>query len=754
MRPPSFLLPIAILLSSAAVRAAQEATPAPGEPPSRAPLAVERASSEIEVDGALEEPAWAGALAVSLDYEWQPGDNVPPPVATEALVTYDDERLYVAFRCADPRPQQIRAHLMDRDLIDTFIQDDHVVLMIDTFDDERRGYQFRVNPLGVQADAIFSENEGVEDFAFDLIWESAGRITEEGYIVELAIPLNQIRFPRTQGGPMVWGFDLGRSYPRSVRHRISAHRQERDVACVLCEILKVEGFAGLEPGRNLEVDPTLTAARTDRRNEFPEGELEAGDEEVEPGITARWGITPNLSLLGTLNPDFSQVEADAAQLDVNERFALFFPEKRPFFLEGVDFFTTPVNAVFTRTVVDPRWGAKLTGKEGGNAFGFFLAEDDVTSFLIPSNQGTASVLLEEELRDGVLRYRRDIGQRSTIGVLASGRQGDEYRNTVAGLDAFFRLGPSDQLAAQVLRSETEYPEAVAADFGQPFGAFTGDAIDVAYDHLGRNWLWFANYESYEPRFRADSGFVPRVDIRRANGTLRRRFWGGEDDWWNRGDLALFVERVEDHDGQLTDEVVDLSANVAGPLQSFVEIALERDKIFFDGVLHEDLVSAQLFGEFQPSGVLRADLFADVGDTVDFANNRSAEQVLLDPGIEAKLGRRVNLRLDHTLQRLEVEGDELFEVNLSQLRLVYNFSVRAFVRAILQYQDLERNPALFALPVEPEVEELFGQLLFSYKLNPQTVLFAGTTEGRLGLADVSLTRTERTYFLKIGYAWVS
>jgi hypothetical protein len=184
-------------------------------------LEIHRATSPIQIDGKLDEPAWSEAMQLDVAYEWQPGDNVEPPVATEFLATYDDSYLYAAWRAHDPRPAEIRANLMDRDSIDTFVQDDHVVLMIDPFNDERRAFQFRINPLGVQADAVFSQNEGVEDWSFDMIWSSAGRITNDGYVVEIAIPLHQIRFPATKG-PQTWGFDVERSYPRNVRHRMSA----------------------------------------------------------------------------------------------------------------------------------------------------------------------------------------------------------------------------------------------------------------------------------------------------------------------------------------------------------------------------------------------------------------------------------------------------------------------------------------------------------------------------------------------------
>src|SRR5215210_3993296 len=330
---------------------------------------IERAASEIKVDGVLDEAAWQTAAVVALKYETRPGENTPPPVATETLVTYDDGHIYVAFRAHDPDPSAIRAHLSDRD--DAF-SDDFVGIVLDTFNDERRAFEFFVNPLGVQMDMFIDDVSGNEDASWDTIWSSAGKITADGYAVEIAIPLSSLRFPRTEG-EQTWGFDALRFYPRSQTARISSHPLDRNVNCYLCQASKMSGFSGITPGRNVELAPTVTSARTDQRQDLPSGPFDEGKLESDLGLTAKWGITPNLTLNAALNPDFSQVEADAAQLDVNTQFALFFPEKRPFFLEGADFFATPFDVVFPRNVADPSWGLKLTGKEGKNAVGVFAA---------------------------------------------------------------------------------------------------------------------------------------------------------------------------------------------------------------------------------------------------------------------------------------------------------------------------------------------------------------------------------------------
>ena len=721
---------------------------------------VRRATSPIRVDGVLDEQAWADALVFDLPYEWSPGDNTPPPVKTDFLLTYDDERLYAAWRAFDPEPAAIRAHLMDRDATDTLVQDDHVTLMIDPFNDERRGFQFRVNPLGVQADAIFSQNEGVEDFSFDMIWASAARITAEGYVVEIAIPLDQIRFPRTDGA-QTWGVDVGRSYPRNVRHRISGAPIARGNNCILCQASKVTGFEGLKPGRNLEVTPTVTAKRTDEAASLG-GRLETGDEEIGPGVTARWGITPNIALSATINPDFSQVEADVAQLDVNERFALFFPEKRPFFLEGIDVFSTPLQAVFTRTVVDPDWGLKVTGKEGRNAFGVFANDDQVNSFLIPSNQGTDFILLEDEsVTSGVVRYRRDVGANSTLGALVTAREGDDYHNRVFGLDSFFRFDAANTLAVQYLRSDTLYPREIATTFRQSRDAFQGDALLIDYDYSGPSWFWSLDYEDRDPEFRADSGFIPRVDIREGRAFVQRQIYGEQDDWYTQWNIGLSAQRTEDYDGDLTDERIDLFTNISGPRQSLLELSADRNtervRNFFGDVLYEGMSRGQVFFRMQPNRVALVSLFADFGETVDVNNNQAADLFEVTPTAELKLGQHINARIEHTLQRLDVEGGELFEANLTQLRLIYNFNVRTFVRGIFQYLDLQRDTDLFRPEIrrffDPETEELFTQLLFSYKLNPQTVLFLGYSDTQEGNQLVERTRTVQTFFFKVGYAWI-
>jgi hypothetical protein len=761
IRRLSLVLPVLSLWAVLVAPASPSQAPVkPSEDVASARFDVARAAVPIRIDGILDEEAWAAAPAIPLPYEWQPGDNIPSPVKTECLVTYDLRSLYIGFRCFDPEPKKIRAHLMDRDDTDTLILDDHVSIIVDSFNDERRAFQFRVNPMGVQADAIFSESEGYEDFSWDAIWSAAARITDWGWALEIAIPLSQLRF-RSSEGPQTWGFGAERSWPRDARHRMTSHPRSRNVNCFLCQLNKLTGFEGVTPGRNIEIDPTFTAGRTDAMDlaGYPDGPLVRGKVDSEPGVTAKWGITPNLILNAAANPDFSQVEADVAQLQINRRFALFYPEKRPFFLEGADFFLTPVQAVFTRTVADPLWGTKLTGKAGRTAMGFFADEDRITNLLLPSNQGSSQASLGQDVFGGVFRLRQDIGKMSTLGVLYAGRAGSGYSNHVAGADGFFRLDRKNSITFQLLRSETDYPDAVALSYGQSEGRFGGNAISLEFDHFSRFWIIQTRYEDLSPGFRADSGFVPRVDTRTASAALFRQIWGKPKSWFNYIRLGAAGEFVYDHGGTLTDRGLTAGFLIQSDLETQLNVHGVFSRTFYNG-RYFDTAAAMVDFHIRPFSGSEVGLQGQAGQGIDYYESRLARVLSVGPYASLSLLRHLNLVLGHTFERLFLGGGTIYTANLSQAKLVWNFSVRSFVRAILQYQDLERNPGMFASPVDSRTRQLFAQFLFSYKLNPRTVLFLGYSDNAmggvfdssLGPGRVGITRTDRTFFLKIGYAW--
>ncbi len=714
------------------------------------PHKVTRTTSEIIIDGAIDEPAWDDALSLELEYEVRPGDNVKPPVRTIVFITYDEHRVLVAFRAFDPEPERIRARYRDRDHI---YQDDTVGIVLDTFNDERRAYEFHVNPLGVQLDAINDDVQQRFDLSWDAIWESAGRLTDFGYEVELAIPFNQLRFQDIDG-PQIWGVDANRSYPRVQRHHIGLFPRERGANSYLAQEDKMIGFEGGSAGRNLELVPTLTGIATQERPDFPDSTEVVDDRNAELGITGTWGMTPNITLTGAINPDFSQVEADAVQLAINTRFALFFPEKRPFFLESADYFDTGLNLLYTRMIADPSAALKLTGKFGPHTVGLFTARDEVTNVIVPGPQGSSGDSFDEPNTSTVGRYRFNLGTDSTIGAVFTDREGsDGYFNRVVSADGVFRPTDADKFTIDVALSRTRYSQAMQDEFEVGSETISGHALTLEYVHTERNWFAFAEYEDLANDFRADLGFITQVGVRELDGGAGYLWWGEDGNFYNRLEVGGHLERTEEHDGGLLEQKSEVWFDYAGARDSFVHLELGTRDVVFDGVRFDDLFVPVLFVRVRPSSKLFVRVFAVGGDWIDFDNVRPADRIEASSLIGLDLGRHLLLEFVYTYSALDVEGGQLFEANVPEMKAVWQFNTRTFVRAIFQYTDITRNPDLYDDEVDALSRDLFVQLLFSYKVNPRTVFFLGYSESGYETQDFSLTTTDRTLFLKLGYSWI-
>ncbi len=709
------------------------------------PFRVPRVDDVPTIDGVLDEPVWTRAWRAELPYEIYPADNTPAPVRTEVFVMYDRSDLYVGMRAYDPEPDMIRARFWDRD---NAWDDDWMGVVFDTFDDERRDLLFVVNPLGVQIDMI--ENWPGGSVEWDAIWESAARITEWGWSAEMRVPFSSLRFQRSSA-PQVWGFDAIRGYPRDRFRQMGCFPRDRNNDCYLCQAIKIEGFEGVEAGHNLEIVPTVTASRTERRPIIDEPYDEPEDE-VEAGVTAAWGFTPNMTLGATLNPDFSQVEADARQLDVNEPFALFYPEKRPFFMEGADFFTTPMDAVYTRMVRDPAWGLKLTGKEGPHTIGAYVVEDDVTNLIFPGAQRSAATSLDRESTATVARYKLDIGNRFTLGLLGTDRQGEGYSNRVGGIDLDLRLSRQDRIQLQVLRSTTRYPEPISDRFGQPHGEFDDIAAQVYYARTGRKVSLWALGQFRGEDFRADLGFMPQVDTRGGEAGISLDWIGTDATWYSALNLKVKLERVEDQSGALLFEEEAVQFTAQGPRQSQMVVRLAAGREGYAGRVF-DADTVVLKGAIQVTADTAVMCYVRAGDRVDYANARQGRRLQLNPSAMVRVGRHLRLQGAHVWERMEVDAGRLYTANVSDLTGAWQFSARSFVRAILQYVDYRFTPELYTDGRGARSRELFTQLLYSFKLNPRTVAFLGYSDSSVDGPRGDLVRANRTVFAKLGYAWV-
>lgn len=711
------------------------------------PYQVRQATSEIKIDGILNEKAWQEALNLELKYEVEPGENIKPPVKTEALLVYGSRNLYVAFRAYDADPSAIRAWYTDRDHI---WEDDYVGIVLDTFNDSRRSYDFYCNPFGIQGDrtqALLGEG-GVE---WDAIWHSAGRITETGYIVEMAIPFSSLRFQRKKG-EQVWGIDIVRSYPRNLKHLIGLFPRDRSDNCYMCQAEKITLFKRAGDRKNLEFDPTLSAIYTQERESFPDGKFIEKTGKIDPGLTARWSFTSNLTLGAALNPDFSQVEADAAQLDINTQFTLYYPEKRPFFLEGATIFNTRLFSVYTRTMADPDWGIKLTGKEGGNAVGFFSVQDNITNLVFPGSESSSTTSLDMKSQSTVLRYRRDVGKSSNLGIIVTDREGEDYFNRLAGLDGDLRITKKDRVLFQFIGAQTRYPDQVAADNNQSLEDLWGYAFDVLYQHYTEHVRIYAHCQEVSANFRADIGHIPQSDFRFINTGASYLWRRDPGSWYTTFRVGAFYRNEQDHQGNLLFEAFRPYVMYYGPLQSSLVLYYNTGRMSYKGVEFNDA----FFGvdsSLRPFGSLSLSFHGLWGDRIDFSNVRAGRRLRLNPILEYKTGRHLSFGIDHVFERLNVDAGRLYTANISNLRMVYQFSKRAFLRTILQYVNYTYDPELYTIPRNPEYKHFFSQVLFSYKINPQTVLFLGYSDDYFGDYIVQLTQKNRTFFLKIGYALV-
>jgi len=614
---------------------------------------------------------------------------------------------------------------------------------------------FVSNPLGAQYDAIRT-NENGETGSWDAIWHSVGSIDARGYSVEMAIPFSSLRFQRSDGDQM-WGIRLNRVYPRDQRYFITATPVDRNNNCEACQYPKMVGFAGVRPGTAFELIPTITALASESRDvellkdiSVPAPEFQMNAKEAELGLTMGWGVTNNMTLIGTINPDFSTVEADAPQVDINQPFAIFYPEKRPFFTEGIDFFRTPFSLVYTRNIRDPSWGAKLTGKEGANTMAAFVASDEITNLIIPGVEGSEMVSLPTPTMASVVRYSRDFGRGSKVGAIATIREGDGYFNRVAGADANVRITRKDTITAQFLGSMTQYPQDVAEEYDQNTEAFDGTALELHYKHAVRSMEFCVGYEDISEEFRADLGFIPQVGYREVHSS-GRYIWYPKDSWFSRLWVGPSARVSRDQQGGSLRNSVDVSMSLEGGLQSQMQPTLAREQITYNGQ-EFDLTWVSFWGQMKPTTDLVVGLYFNVGDHIDFANTQPGERVRLQPSMRYFVGRHLQIALAHTYEQMVVAAGELYTANISRLSAIYQITPRSRLKVVIDGVDYRYNVANYLENRDPRDRGLATQVLFSYRINPQTSLFAGYNDSYHGDHELGLTQSDRTIFLKVGYAW--
>jgi hypothetical protein len=709
-------------------------------PPPAEAIAIDRFTEGVTVDGVLDEAGWKTAARVELSYEIEPRRNTPARAATVCRLGYDARHLYFACDATDPDPSAIRAYYADRDRA---AGHDQVGLALDTAADARRAFVFGVTALGVQSDSIFDQERMQDNAQWDAIWASAGRLTPTGFVVEAAIPLRTLRYS-SSAAPQSWRFYFWRTRPRSAVQQTRSVRLEPGSTCALCAAAPLAGLSGLTEAGAVDLTPTVTAHRTDRRAD-PSTRIESGAVVAEPGVTARWALASDMSLGVTLNPDFSQIEADAVQLDVNNRFALTYPEKRPFFLEGAELFEMPMASVYTRTIADPRAGVKLTGRMGRTSIGVLAARDEVTNVLIPRLEGSRIVSSSRPSTTGIARVRHDLSRRLAVGALYTIRQASGYDNHVASVDAVFRPTGALTVTAQFQGSQTDERVPDASASGR------GAAGYLAATYQTRTWNVDASYTRIDPAFRADAGMIGQVGYRERRITARRTFWSTGQRWLTNVAVAAAHWPLDDPNGQLHERWQFVALDYRGPRQSRAAFYARRRTERYLGVLYD--FYTPFYGlEVEPVPRLSLVLNMVMGKAIAYESATLADSSDISPRLVFQAGRHVRIEARHTRQRLSEHGHPLLAADLSEARLVFNLNARTFLRATLLHQRAAQRDA--ARHAWRQSASFTPQYLFSYKINPETVIFAGYNEAFEEDAPVrrSLTRTSRSFFMKLGYAF--
>ncbi|MBC3767480.1 carbohydrate binding family 9 domain-containing protein [Neptunicella marina] len=703
------------------------------------------------IDGSLDETIWQQAAKITLDYENDPGEGIAAPVKTNAYVYEDGQYLYIAFEAFDPNPDDIRASYRKRDDLNA---DDNVGVIIDTFNDKRNGFSFFANPMGAQADKTVEDNAGLnEDDSWDAIWDSAGQVNTKGYVVEMAIPFRALRFAHVTE-PSLWNIGFYRNYPRAEWTALSNVAFDRNINCTLCQFDGFKGFADVQPGNNLQLTPTLTLGRTDLKDVEPQPHWQNGDNQSDVGLDVRWGITKNAVVNATINPDFSQVEADSAQLDVNNTFSLFYDEKRPFFLDGADYFSTSnFNLVHTRNIADPDYGAKITGKTGVHSYGLMVADDNSTSFLLPGRLGDELAVLDIDSKVAIARYKMDVGEQNNVGVLLTNRNGDGYRNQLASVDGSYWFDGNNQVQYQVARSDSKNPLQLQQDFGLE-DTQTGNAYFVQMTHENRDFDAYVNFKRVDKGFRADLGFISQANYERGEVGGSRTWYLDSDNWFSLANAGGNYDKTRDLDGNLLEEEWEVYASAEGKMQYYGDVNLLHRKRLFNGqYFDEDQLS--VWNEFTPVGGLLVAAFIQPGKVVDVENSRLSDSLNLEAYVQWQINKHFNFDTFHIYNQLEHDGEQVLTANLTQVKLTWQFNMRSRLSLITQYTRIDRNLTNYEQPDWFDAEEryLSSQLLYSYEINPQTLVYLGYSDNSLqDYATRHLLKTDRTLFAKFSYAW--
>ncbi len=704
-----------------------------------------RAEVPPVIDGRLDDRAWQIAARITDFVQQRPSEGAPASEQTVVLIAYDSQAIFLGVRANYSDPGERRANRSDRDQL---WNDDTVSVLFDPFLDQQRAYLFAVNGYGVQGDALLSAGRGGRggrgggggggpggggpgDSSWDALFASAGRLNEDGWTAELAIPFKSLRYPgSTDGAVQRWGFQIQRSIQSKDENDVWAP-VSRDVPGLLRQMGTLTGLREISRSHNFEVQPTFTAIQS-ASLDSTDG-VYATDGVNEGGANVKYGITPNLIFDATFNPDFSQIESDRPQIEVNQRFPLFFPEQRPFFLEGQEVFDirSPVRAIHTRTIVSPRYGAKISGKVGRTLLGVVVADDEapgrVDDPTDPAYGQSAQVLLA--------RARYDVYPNSYVGAVVTDREFLDSFSRLAGVDGSFQFGQNRRLDLTALSSRRRDIEGLSS---------SGQLFHTEFQQQGRHLRFSLSHSIVDPGFGTDLGFIRRTDTRRSRADVSYRWW--PNTWILNWGPRLEVERIGDHFGIEQQNSVQEGVNMQFARNISVNADYERG---MERYVDVDFPISQwsIGGSVATSRAISFRGRIERGRQIRFVD---------DPFLGTSMGTEASLVV-RPFSRLQSEltlsssrfvdprtNLEEFDVKLWRARTTFQFSDRLRLRNITQYDTSEESVDL--------------NVLLTYRVNAGTAVYLGYDDhyrqgdriDPLIFPNSVWRRTNRAIFTKVQY----
>jgi Domain of unknown function (DUF5916)/AMIN domain len=636
----------------------------------------------------------------------EPGDGSPISEETTTYVSYDSEHLYAVFVCRNER-SDVRSHLVPRDAI---TEDDQVALYLDTFDDGRHAYVFASNPFGVQQDGVISDGDDLS-YTADMLWRSQGRVTSDGFVVVMAIPFKSLRF--AAGSDQSWRIAVGRTI---------AHRSEsafwpyitRRVNGFVRQMAALDGLQLISPGRNVQLTPYGTFARAQSFDPGPVGN--ALSEFRSVGLDAKVVIKNAVTIDAAVRPDFSEVESDDPLVRVNQRFELFVPEKRPFFMENAGLFDTPIKVFFSRRIADPEIGIRVTGRSTGWALGGLMANDRGIAL-----DGSRS-LFGQGARIGAARVQRLFGERSSVGVLATERDDGQATNRMVSMDGRLQMTPAWSFLGQAIHSE---------DQDQGSERETGVAYAAAVSRRGPHFTYASGYRDIGRTVRVPLGFVPRRDIRVTDHYAGYVWRVGDSGAWSFGPAVNAVIGW-DHTSRQQDRWTnaDLGLSHGGHLDLHVSRAegyelfgttpfrtnttnVSASSSVFRWLSVWSLYSSGAAINYTPPAGVAPFLGANQGVYASVTLRPSAwldvEQMVLHQQLETRPGARSPAK------------ETVFNTNIFRWKANLQMSRSLALRGIVDYNRLDSDAMLFS---EPDFSGLMYDLLVKYLLHPGTAVYVG------------------------------